>query len=252
MRSRIRSSRAGAGRPARVAAGVLAATLAATVLYAHPGGDEASAADLALVAGALAQAGALPATLPGAPVAGTRPAVTPADPAAPAVSAAASSADYFLKIDGIAGESQDRAHAGAIEVLSWSLGASNPTTIGSGGGGAGAGKVSFSDLSVMVDQSKASPLLMLAVATGQHIKSVVLTGRRAGGGAGGGAGDYLTVTLSDVLVTSIQTSAGSETPTESLSLAFSKIVVSYKPQLQDGRLGSAVTAGWDLKAAKKV
>jgi type VI secretion system secreted protein Hcp len=43
--------------------------------------------------------------------------------------------DYFLKIDGIEGESLDEKHKGEIDVLSWSWGESQegPTTGGGGG-----------------------------------------------------------------------------------------------------------------------
>ena len=35
--------------------------------------------------------------------------------------------DYFLKLDGIPGESVDAKHKGEIDVLSWSWGESQPT-----------------------------------------------------------------------------------------------------------------------------
>ena len=46
--------------------------------------------------------------------------------------------DAFLKIEtpNITGESTDSKHKGEIEIYSFSLGASNPTTIGSATGGA--------------------------------------------------------------------------------------------------------------------
>ncbi len=46
--------------------------------------------------------------------------------------------DYFLKIDGIEGESNDHKHKGEIEILSWSMGATQSGTHAFGGGG-GAG-----------------------------------------------------------------------------------------------------------------
>ena len=42
--------------------------------------------------------------------------------------------DFFLKIEGIEGESEDRAHKGEIEILSWSWGVTNAGTSGGGGG----------------------------------------------------------------------------------------------------------------------
>ena len=53
----------------------------------------------------------------------------------------------FLDIAGIKGGSTDAKHKDEIEVLSWSWGASQAGTLGSGGG-AGAGKVTFQDMQV--------------------------------------------------------------------------------------------------------
>ena len=49
--------------------------------------------------------------------------------------------DYFLKLDGVTGESTDQQHTGEIELASWSWGATNPPNIGSQTGGAGTGRV---------------------------------------------------------------------------------------------------------------
>ena len=84
--------------------------------------------------------------------------------------------DYFFKIDGILGESKDAKHAGDVDVGAWSWGETAPASGGLGGGG-GAGKVAIQDLNFTSRFSKASPQLMLACASGRHIKSAVLTGR---------------------------------------------------------------------------
>ena len=47
--------------------------------------------------------------------------------------------DYFLDLDGIPGESQDEKFKDKIQVLSWSWGASNVSSV-AGTGGSGAGK----------------------------------------------------------------------------------------------------------------
>ena len=153
---------------------------------------------------------------------------------------------YFLKIDGIPGESLDSKHKDEIEVLSWSWGETHEGAVSSGGG-AGSGKVAMDDLHVSTQLSRASPALLLACASGKHIKSAVLTGRKAGKGQM----EYLTFSLSDVLVSGYQT-AGSEAeaPLDSISLNFSKIEVSYKQQKADGSLAPAIRVGWDRKANK--
>ena len=157
---------------------------------------------------------------------------------------------YFLRVDGIQGESSDDKHKGEIDVLSWSWGETQPTPAGPGGGGGGAGKVEMSDLTVVAHVSKASPRLLLACASGKHIKSAVLTGRKAGKDQQ----EFLTFSLADILVSSYQTgaSASSEPPTDSVSLNFAKIQVEYKEQKADGSLGETVKAGWDRKANKQL
>lgn len=75
--------------------------------------------------------------------------------------------DYFLKIDGIEGESRDAKHKSEIELGSFSWGETAATAPGGGGGG-GAGKVSMQDFVATMRTSKASPALLLACASGQH------------------------------------------------------------------------------------
>ncbi len=157
--------------------------------------------------------------------------------------------DMFLKLDGIDGESADAKHKNEIDIESFSWGASNSGSA-SAGGGAGAGKVAMQDFSFTTQVSKASPRLFLACATGQHIKTALLTIRRAGREQA----EFLKVTMSDVLVSSYKqdgSSEGDEVPTDQVSMNFSKIQVSYSPQRADGSLDSAVNAGWDLRTNTK-
>jgi len=154
--------------------------------------------------------------------------------------------DYFLKIDGIPGESTDAKHKGEIDVLSWSWGETQPIA-GGGGGGGGAGRVEMTELHVSATLSKASPPLLLACASGKHIKSAVLTGRKAGKAQA----EFLTFSLSDVLVSSYQTGgATAEAPLDSISLNFSKIELTYKEQTAKGSPGTPIRVGWDRVANK--
>ncbi|MGA2433845.1 MAG: type VI secretion system tube protein Hcp [Bryobacteraceae bacterium] len=159
--------------------------------------------------------------------------------------------DFFLKIDGIEGESQDSKHKGEIEILSWSWGASQAGTA-SYGGGSGAGKVKMEDFSFFKRIDKSSPKLMLACATGQHIqgKGVTLVCRKAGKEQQ----EYLKVTFSDVLVSSYETSGSDKEaiPLDAIKLNFSKVEFEYKEQKGDGTLGGTVKAGYDVKGNKAV
>ena len=154
--------------------------------------------------------------------------------------------DFFLKIDGIQGESQDKTHKSEIEIESWSWGATQSGTAVRGGG-MGAGKVQMQDFHLTMRVNKSSPKLMLACAQGEHIKNAILTCRKAGKDQQ----EYLKVTFSDLLVSSYQTGgtgAADIVPIDQISLNFSKVEIEYKEQKADGTLGGAIKAHYDLKA----
>jgi type VI secretion system secreted protein Hcp len=156
--------------------------------------------------------------------------------------------DYFLKISGIEGESQSR--KGEIDLESWSWGETNAGTH-AGGGGGGAGKVQMQDFHFVMRYNKASPKLMLACASGQHIDEATLLCRKAGGKQE----EYLKIKFSDLLISSYQTggsSHGDVVPTDQISFNFSKIQIEYKEQKPDGTLGGAIPAGFDLKKSEKL
>lgn len=156
--------------------------------------------------------------------------------------------DFFLKLDGIEGESKDDKHKGEIDLMSWSWGESQTGTF-HGGGGGGAGKVQMQDFNFQMKVNKASPKLISACAKGDHIKEATLSVRKAGGEQQ----EYLKYVFKDVLVSSYQTGGhegGDPIPTESISLNYSKMEMEYKEQKPDGTLGGAVGFKYDLKANK--
>ena len=156
--------------------------------------------------------------------------------------------DYFLKLDGISGESKDSKHKGEIEVLSFSFGETHSGSSGIGSGG-GAGKVKMSDFSFTARTTKASPQLFLSCAQGKHLKEAILTVRKAGGSQQ----EYLIIKLNDVLVSAyaLGSGEGESEPHDAFSLNFVKLSYDYKPQKADGSLDAPVHAGWDqLKNVK--
>jgi len=153
--------------------------------------------------------------------------------------------DYFLKIDGIEGEAQDKTHKNEIQLESWSFGETQSGTSGQGGG-AGAGKVAMQDFHFVMRVSKASPKLFLSCANGEHIKKAVLTVRKAGKDQQ----EYLKWTFTDLLISSYQTggSASSDVvPLDQISFNFSEAQIDYKAQNADGTLGGAVTTKYNVK-----
>ena len=108
--------------------------------------------------------------------------------------------DMFMKIDTLKGESVDKTHAGEIDVLAWSWGVSNSGSAHVGGG-AGAGKANVQDLSFTKYVDKSTPDLMLASCNGKHYGSALLTVRKAGEKPL----EYLKITMTEVLITSVST-----------------------------------------------
>lgn len=151
--------------------------------------------------------------------------------------------DQFLKIDGIKGESADKKHKEEIEVLSWHWGATQTGTTHSGTGG-GAGKANFQDVTITKYLDAASPALLTHVACGIHIPKVLLTVRKAGKDAQ----EYLKMTMSNAMISSFQTggSGQDERPTETIGLNFSEYKLEYSPQKDDGTLGAALSAGYNI------
>ena len=152
--------------------------------------------------------------------------------------------DYFLKIDGIEGESRDDKHKDEIEIESFSWGETQTGSFAVGGG-AGAGKVSMQDFYFTMLVNKASPALFLACAQGDHIKNAILTCRKAGKKQQ----EFMKVTMSPVLVSSYQTGGsggGDVVPTDQISLNFGKIEIEYKEQDTAGAGGGTVNKWFDV------
>ena len=157
--------------------------------------------------------------------------------------------DTFAKIGDIKGESQDDKHKEEIELLSWSWGVNQTGTVSSGSG-IGAGKANFSEFTFNHFVDKASPNLMKACATGEHIKDAVITQRKAGKGQQ----EYLIIKMDDILITGVQPGASSGDSglvMEQVTLQAAKVDLEYKPQKADGSLEAGLHFKYDMKANKE-
>jgi len=153
-------------------------------------------------------------------------------------------ADIFAKLGDIKGESIDDKHKDEIEVFSFSWGVINSVGAGSGGGG-GTGKATFKEFSIVHSIDKASPSLLAACATGGHLKDATITQRKAGKGHQ----DFLIFKMNDVIITSVAEVSGAP-DSETVTLAFAKIDVEYKPQKADGSLDAGIHFKYDLATHK--
>lgn len=152
--------------------------------------------------------------------------------------------DFFLRLDGIKGESADAVHAGEIDVESFSWGETNATTIGSATGGAGAGKVKFDQFVITTRVSSASPELAFKCAAGAHIPTGTLTVRKAGGKQE----EFYKVNFKILFITHYRSIAVAGTdliPRDEITFEVGEYKIEYRPQAKEGSLGAAVIKGWN-------
>ena len=151
--------------------------------------------------------------------------------------------DLFLKIVGtksgkIKGESQDVKHLGEIEILTYSWDVEQP--ISKHSGGLASGKREHGPFIVTFKTQTASPQLINCVCSGEHLKEVTLTCRKAGKEQQ----EYLTWKLGTVLIAKYETFYLDDdiVPYDRVTFAFRRIEVEYKEQKPDGTLGGGYTA----------
>ena len=152
----------------------------------------------------------------------------------------------YLIIDGRPGPSTSLKDA--IDILSFSFGASQTAVIGVGssGGEARSGRANLHDISVMKVVDKTTPLLFEDCVTGNYLKKVEIIYDKP---MGDSQEEYYKIHLEDALITSIQHSGSSENPMESVTFAYSKIKVSYNPE-EAGALKGFIDKGFDVLKLK--
>lgn len=134
----------------------------------------------------------------------------------------------------------------AWEIYSFSMGASNPCSVGSSSTGLAAGKVSMSSFNIMKKTDNASPGLFKACCGGSFWDTATVVLRKAGGDK---QIEFIMFEFKNVFVESIQwtgSSGGDDTPTESVSFAFAAVQVTYWPQKDDGSQGTKNQSNWKV------
>ncbi|MEN6320479.1 MAG: type VI secretion system tube protein Hcp [Syntrophaceae bacterium] len=156
--------------------------------------------------------------------------------------------DVFLKIDGIDGESSDHKHKSWIEVLSYSMGVSQPTggAVSTAGGGT-AQRANFHEFTFTKVLDKSSPKIALACADGTHIKEIILEVCRAGGTE---KVKYYEIKMNECIISAYRPAGNAQSaetiPMEEVAVDYGKIIWTYtQQQRKDGSPGGNVAGGWD-------
>ena len=159
--------------------------------------------------------------------------------------------DTYLNIPEVPGEATAAGMENQIAILSFSLGASNPATLGATATGGGAGQVTLSDFNIMKKTEKSSAGLFKACANGSHYPKATVIMRKAGTTQN----EFLKYEFEKVYVTSIQwagSTGGDDSPTESVSFAYGKVTVTYTPQDDTGApKGEPQIASWNVQTVSE-
>jgi type VI secretion system Hcp family effector len=171
-----------------------------------------------------------------APGPASRPAshttVSPALTALTRPLAATAGDPIFLKVAGVTGESRDSRHLNWIELQDYSWDVSRAGR-----------KPNFAPLRVKMSLSRAVPPLFIDMATGKTVASAEIQASKI---IGDGQFNYLTIAMSKVSVSALSESNSAPVPTETMSLNYSRITITYTQQNPDGTSGSTTSACWDV------
>lgn len=137
----------------------------------------------------------------------------------------AASTSMYIKFDGIDGESQDKDHKRWIDVLSMSHSIQQSDT--NLGTSRRRGDVALEDITLSKELDKSTPLLARAAATGLLLPAVQFHSVST---KPDGTQVYLQYELKNVMITSysVSSSSGSPLPTESFSLNFEEIKITFR------------------------
>lgn len=151
-----------------------------------------------------------------------------------AVNAHAATVDYFLKIDGIDGESAVKGHEKWIDIDSFSWGAT-------GGNG---GKAAFSPFSWTQQLDKSVPSMFIGLMSGKHFKNATLDAVKAGAAS---STVFFQMKFDDVLLTKLNIAGTGGVPDVASAFdSYTRLTMTYKQQLANGSYGPAIIGGWDI------
>jgi type VI secretion system secreted protein Hcp len=157
------------------------------------------------------------------------------------------SADIFLAIDGIPGDSTDAQHKNQISIESFAFLAKRPST-------RTVGAVRFSALRLDKVYDVSSPRLLSAATSGRHLKSATVTFSTGSDPSGI---NVLTYKLTDVTVSSYeQGGANPDTKPlgsleEEIGLSPARVQVTEKTFGANGSAGPPVTSSWQVPKSRR-
>jgi type VI secretion system secreted protein Hcp len=148
--------------------------------------------------------------------------------------------DYFLKLQGAQGESQQTNFSSQVKVLSWNFGGYSESSVGRTSG-SGAGKVTMQPLNIVCEMDAGFTKMAGFLTQGKHVTEGVLSAVKNGSNNKA----YITITIKEVFVAKLSVQASSQVPVVNVSLTYKSIETEYKKQNEQGNLETAGTHTYD-------
>ncbi len=158
----------------------------------------------------------------------------------------------YAKFDGIDGESQDKDHKQWTEIESFSQSIHKPTMAGATGSLRRRGDVELSDIVIVKALDKSSPKLAEAVCNGKVFKDLKIEVTASYTDAG--RTTYLAYLLENVQIVDYTINGHTQSeavPTESVTINFEKIKVTYTENDEKGKKKGNVEYEWNVQEGKK-
>ena len=158
---------------------------------------------------------------------------------------------YFLKLEGIDGESQDSDHSNEIDLQTVNYQVMNAGSFDYGTGG-NTGQAKFGEVTVTKFVDKATVNLLQYCGTGKAIPKATISLNKQ---AGDSKLEYLKIELTNVVLTNVSNMGhgGATDPmSESLNLNYAEIKFTYQPQSNPGDASGAVVWGRNVQTNQNV
>ena len=151
-------------------------------------------------------------------------------------------AQYFVKIDGVAGESTAPGYEGDIDVRSlvWKTSEKKVSPLSNA-----KKRANISEVSFIKKMDSSSTDLFKYVSTGKTIPKAEIVMRKAEEDPF----EYLTIFMKNIIITSVEvfSSAAGLPLEEKVTLEFAEVKVKYQPQNDDGSLKPEINMEWKAK-----
>jgi type VI secretion system secreted protein Hcp len=155
----------------------------------------------------------------------------------------------FLKFDDIKGNSTIDGYTDQIILTSMQFGVGIGIGADTGNTERTIGRPSFSELTVTKEGDKSTAGLLAACAAGTKLGLATIEMCR---NEGGKLMSYQKFELSDAMISSVSLSSGGDNISESISINYTQIKMTYTQQKKDSTKSGTADFGWDLSTNKPV